>query len=87
MKGKHTMEEYEVINIPVSDGTEKEFAIMDTFEVEGKNYMAVSLVQEDEIQEGVYLYRYQDAEDGEVVVEQISDPAEYEKVTQAYEAR
>lgn len=81
------MEEYEVINIPVSDGTEKEFAIMDTFEVEGKNYMAVSLVQEDEIQEGVYLYRYQDAEDGEVVVEQISDPAEYEKVTQAYEAR
>lgn len=81
------MEEYEVINIPVSDGTEKEFAIMDTFEVEGKNYMAVSLVQEDEIQEGVYLYRYQDAEDGEVVVEQISDPAEYEKVTQAYETR
>ena len=81
------MEEYEVINIPVSDGTEKEFAIIDTFEVEGKNYMAVSLVQEDEIQEGVYLYRYQDAEDGEVVVEQISDPAEYEKVTQAYEAR
>lgn len=81
------MEEYEVINIPVSDGTEKEFAIMDTFEVEGKTYMAVSLVQEDEILEGVYLYRYQDAEDGEVVVEQISDPTEYEKVTQAYEAR
>ena len=25
------MEEYEVIRIPVSDGTEKEFAIMDTF--------------------------------------------------------
>ena len=73
------MEEYEVINIPVSDGTEKEFAIMDTFEVEGKTYMAVSLVQEDEILEGVYLYRYQDAEDGEVVVEQISDPTEYEK--------
>lgn len=81
------MEEYEVINIPVSDGTEKEFAIMDTFAVEGKTYMAVSLVQEDEILEGVYLYRYQDAEDGEVVVEQISDPTEYEKVTQAYEAR
>ena len=28
------MEEYEVIRIPVSDGTEKEFAIMDTFTVE-----------------------------------------------------
>ena len=51
------MEEYEVIRIPVSDGTEKEFAIMDTFTVEEKHYMAVSLIEEDEIQEGVYLYR------------------------------
>lgn len=81
------MEEYEVVKIPVSDGTEKEFAIMDTFTVDEKSYMAVSLVQEDEIQEGVYLYRYQDAEDGEVVVEQISDPAEYDKIVKAYEAR
>ena len=38
------MEEYEVIRIPVSDGTEKEFAIMDTFTVEEKHYMAVSLI-------------------------------------------
>lgn len=65
------MEEYEVIRIPVSDGTEKEFAIMDTFTVEEKHYMAVSLIAEDEIQEGVYLYRYRDAEDGDIVVEQI----------------
>ena len=36
------MEEYEVVSIPVSDGTEKEFAIMDTFTVEEKHYMAVS---------------------------------------------
>lgn len=81
------MEEYEVVKIPVSDGTEKEFAIMDTFSVDEKSYMAVSLVQEDEIQEGVYLYRYQDAEDGEIVVEKISDPAEYDKIVKAYEAR
>ena len=61
------MDEYEVISIPVSDGTEKEFAIMDTFTVEEKHYMAVSLIEEDEIQEGVYLYRYRDAEDGDIV--------------------
>ena len=48
------MDEYEVISIPVSDGTEKEFAIMDTFTVEGKSYMAVSLIQEEEIQGGIY---------------------------------
>lgn len=81
------MDEYEVIRIPVSDGTEKEFAIMDTFTVEGKSYMAVSLIQEDEIQEGVYLYRYRDAEDGDIVVEQITEPAEYKRVSRTYEAR
>ena len=52
MKGKHTMEEYEVISIPVSDGTERDFAIMDTFEFEGQGYLAVSLIEGDEIQEG-----------------------------------
>ena len=67
MKGKHTMEEYEVISIPVSDGTERDFAIMDTFEFEGQGYLAVSLI------------------DGDVVVEQITLPAEYKKVTKFYE--
>lgn len=78
-------EEYEVISIPVSDGTEREFAIMDTFEYEGQGYMAVSLIEGDEIMEGVYIYRYQDEEDGDVVVEQITAPAEYKKVIKFYE--
>ena len=42
------MEEYEVISIPVSDGTERDFAIMDTFEFEGQGYLAVSLIEGDE---------------------------------------
>ena len=49
------MEEYEVISIPISDGTERDFAIMDTFEFEGQGYLAVSLIEGDEIQEGVYV--------------------------------
>ena len=85
MKGKHTMEEYEVISIPVSDGTERDFAIMDIFEFEGQGYLAVSLIEGDEIQEGVYIYRYHNAKDGDVVVEQITLPAEYKKVTKFYE--
>lgn len=79
------MEEYEVIRIPISDGTEKEFAIMNTFSMEERNYMAVSLVKGDCIQEGVYLYRYVE-EDGEVIVETITTPAEYKRVVKAYEA-
>ena len=60
-------------------------AIMDTFEFEGQGYLAVSLIEGDEIQEGVYVYRYHNAEDGDVVVEQITLPAEYKKVTKFYE--
>lgn len=78
------MQEYEVIMIPVSDGTEKEFAIMDTFEVEEKKYMAVSLVEGDEIQEGIYLYGFQETEEGEIIPEQIADQEEYEKVADVY---
>lgn len=81
------MNEYEVISIPVSDGTEREFAIIDTFEVRRKTYMAVSLVEEDEIKEGVYIYRYYNAEDGDVIIEEIAELDEYNKAVAAYEKR
>ena len=81
------MNEYDVVSIPVSDGTEREFAIMDTFEVRRKKYMAVSLIEEDEIQEGVYIYRYYNAEDGDVIIEEIAEPEEYSKAVAAYEKR
>ena len=81
------MDEYDVISIPVSDGTEREFAIIDTFEIRRKKYMAVSLVEDDEIQEGVYIYRYTNAEDGDVIVEEIVEPEEYNKAVAAYEKR
>ncbi len=78
-------QEYEVITIPVSDGTEKEFAIMNIFTVDDKQYIAVSLVEGEVIKDGVYLYRYSEAEDGDVITEQISLPSEYNKVSKVYE--
>ncbi len=81
------MKEYEVVTIPVSDGTEREFAIMDTFDVRNKKYMAVSLVEDDEIKEGVYIYRYYNAEDGDVIIEEIAEPEEYNKAVKAYEKK
>lgn len=78
------MEEYEVISIPISDGTERDFAIMETFEMEGNKYVAVSLIEGDEIQDGAYIYRYQDAEDGDMIVEKITTPSEYKKAVKAY---
>lgn len=81
------MNEYDVVTIPVSDGTEREFAIIDTFEVRRKMYMAVSLIEDDEIQEGVYIYRYFNAEDGDVIIEEIGDPDEYDKAVATYEKK
>lgn len=77
--------EYDVIRIPVSDGTEREFAIMNTFQVEGRDYIAVSLVEGDEIREGVFLYRSQAVSEGELVVEQITSEEEYDEVVKAFE--
>ena len=79
------MEEYEVISIPISDGTEREFAIIDSFENEDKTYIAVSLIEDEEIKEGVYIYRSSLAEDGDLIVEQITLPSEYKRVVRAYE--
>lgn len=79
------MAEFDTISIPISDGTEKEFAIMNTFAVEDKNYVAVSLIDGDEIKDGVYLYRYTEAEDGDMIIETITLPAEYKRVVKAYE--
>ena len=81
------MNEYEIISMTVSDGTEREFAIIDTFEVRRKTYMAVSLIEEDEIKEGVDIYRYYNAEDGDVIIEEIAEPDEYNKAVAAYEKR
>ena len=78
--------EYDVIQIPVSDGTERDFAIMNSFQVEGKDYIAVSLVERDEIREGIYLCRCETISDGELMVEQIQSEKEYEKVVKAFEA-
>lgn len=79
------MEEYDVISIPISDGSERDFAIINTFVVEEKNYVAVSLIDGDTIKEGVYLYRYMDASDGDMIVATIDTPSEYKKVSKAYE--
>lgn len=81
------MEEFEVVNITVSDGTQKEFAIIKTFSVDEADYMAVALVEGDEINEdGIYIYAYENDENGEMDIFPIEDMEEYEKVVAAYES-
>ena len=78
------MKTYETVMIPVSTGEEKEFAIMDEFDLEGKHYIAVSEVVGDEIREGIYIYgAVVNGEELEVTC--IEDEKEFEKVVSYYE--
>lgn len=84
MRWRKPMEEYDIISIPISDGTEREFAIINRFQARDKNYIAVSLVENEEIKDGIYIYRYEDAEDGDIIVETIVNEVEYKHAVKEY---
>lgn len=64
------------------DGQEVECAIIDEFELDGKNYIV--LLPEDE--EEAYLYAYTEKEDGEISLENLEE-AEFQKVAVEYMKR
>ena len=75
---------YETVLIPISSGEEQEFAIMEEFDFEDQHYIVVSPVIEEEIQEGFYLYRASESEDG-LEISQIEDEEEFAKVSAYFE--
>lgn len=75
---------YDTVMITVSDGTEKEFAIMEEFNFEGKHYIVVSPVENNEVQEGLYIYNAVVSGE-ELEVSRIEDAEEFEKVSVYYE--
>lgn len=80
------LEEFVTLIIPQEDGTEQEFAIVDSFDAEDKHYIVVSRVEGDLVYDDeAYIYRAKETED-EVDVEPITDEEEYERVIAAYEA-
>jgi len=74
--------EYVTFTIETSLGETVEMAVLSEFEFEGKEYVAAGLIDGDEIQEGVYLYKVKDSE--EFAVEKLRNKFEYDKVSRAY---
>lgn len=74
--------EYITFMIELSEGKEVEMAVLMEFEYEKKYYVAAGLVEGDEIQEGVYIFKVKDSE--EFAVEKLRNKYEYDKVTKAY---
>ena len=76
------LEQYVTFTTETSAGEIVEMAVIDEFEFEDKEYVAASLVKEDTIQEGIYLYKVKDSE--EFAIEKLRNKFEYEKVSKAY---
>ena len=75
---------YDTVMITVSDGTEKEFAIVEEFDFEGKHYIVVSPVVNHDVQEGLYIYSAVVSGE-ELEVSRIAAAAEFENVSACYE--
>lgn len=75
-------EQYVTFTIETSTGETVEMAVLSEFEFENKEYVAAGLVDGDEIQEGIYLYKVKDSE--EFAVEKLRNKFEYDKVSKAY---
>lgn len=75
---------YDTVMITVSDGSEKEFAIIEEFDLEEKHYIVVSPVEGNQVQEGLYIYRAVVTGE-EMEVSRIEDAEEFEKVSAYYE--
>lgn len=76
---------YDTVMITVSDGSEKEFAIMEEFDFEEKHYIVVSPVENDQVQGGLYIYKAVISGE-EMEVLRIEDAEEFEKVSAYYES-
>lgn len=79
--GEH---EEEIITVTLEDGTEAECAIIAIFPVNDKDYIALLPLESQEDGE-VYLYGYEEYEDGTFELLSIESDDEYEEVTKAFD--
>lgn len=76
--------EEEIMTITLEDGTEIECAIIAIFPVEDKDYIALLPLENQEDGE-VFLYGFEEYEDGSFELLSIESDKEYEAVTKAFD--
>lgn len=76
--------ELETILLPDEDGNEQEYAILDTFNFEERQYMVICQVEGDTIDDdNAELLRYH-VEDGEIYLDSIEDDDEFNRAVAYY---
>lgn len=80
-------EDDSTVTLTLDDGSELECSVLAIFPAGENQYIALVPVEEtDDEEEGdVYLYRFQEFEDGEIQLDNILDDAEYELVADAFD--
>jgi uncharacterized protein YrzB (UPF0473 family) len=76
----HDHEHHQIIAIEFDDGTELDCPVLDVFEVNGQEYIALI----HPVEETALLYRFFDNEDGTLDLTSIEDDAEYEVVSETF---
>jgi hypothetical protein len=72
------------ITVNLDDGTDLECAILTILEVDGRDYIALLPIDDEEDGE-VLMYRYEESEEGEPSLDNILDDDEFEKVADAFD--
>jgi uncharacterized protein YrzB (UPF0473 family) len=83
-----TMEPQEemTVTLTLDDGSELECVVLTIFTAGERDYIALLPMEGPEAEEGeVYLYRYNETEDGQPDLENIEDDDEYEIVADAFD--
>ncbi len=77
-------QEYITFTVTTKDGAEVEMAVVDEFEFEKKHYVVGALIENETVKEdGFYIYRSV-FKGEEFSVEKITNPADYQKIAEAY---
>lgn len=76
-----------IVTLYLDDNEEVDCTPLHIFEVDGKSYIALLPIEEDEQDEDgdVFIYRYSEKENGEAVLDNIEDDDEYEAAADAFD--
>ena len=75
------------VTLTLDDGSEMECLVLNIFTVENQDYIALMPMDALESEEGgeVFLYRFEETEDGELNLGNIENDEEFEMVSEAFD--
>ena len=78
--GHNHDEDHPTVTLTLEDDSELECAILGTFDVDNKEYIALVPLDSDE----AYIYKFVEHENGEIELSSINDEAEFQKASEAF---